>query len=428
MTRDLKEINKLFVKSMNAIAIDLDVPVVEVTKSRFFARNSENLSAWDIRKAGGFESLKKMNFIPADENLVVKYGSRLVRSHIEKVGRKFGQSTFLQEELLKSLEDLFSKYPARMHPKSKVCKPDRKKKCRTLLAHLSDTHFGSNIDHEELGGVNSFNWTIAARRTALFMQQIAQFKPQYRNDTDLVLAVNGDLVSGVIHDQEFVSDLWAVQFAGTLDIMTQAISYLANHFNEVRVEWTTGNHDRVMHKSNKGRASNQKWDSLSNTIAVAVKRILRSVPNVKINIPLTPYNIANIQGHLFLISHGDTFFQSGNVGNSINMRSINTQIAKLNASELGSGKKFSGVLLGHVHTSTVQLTELGCVLLINGCLSGTDGYAQSLGIFESHPTQQLVEVTREHAVGDIRMIQLKAADKNLSLDKIIQPFSGRLGL
>jgi hypothetical protein len=232
----------------------------------------------------------------------------------------------------------------------------------------------------------------------------------------------------MINDQEWFADLCTIQFAGTLDILVQGISYLATHFKSVKVEWTTGNHGRAMHKSSKDRAATHKWDSYESTIGLAIKRVVESVhKNVKVHIPTTPYNIVEIQGHLFFITHGDTVFSLGNVGSSINMKNLNTQISKLNASELGgANRKFAGVLCGHVHVSTVQLTESGCMMMINGCLSGLDPYAQSIGVFSSIPTQQLVEVTEDYAVGDIRMIQVSNADSMKSLDQIIQPFSGKL--
>ncbi len=66
------------------------------------------------------------------------------------------------------------------------------------------------------------------------------------------------------------------------------------------------------------------------------------------------------------------------------------------------------------------------MLVINGCLSGMDPFAQSIGIFESHPTQQLFEITDKHAVGDIRLIQVKSADHRDDLDEIITPPKGKL--
>jgi hypothetical protein len=137
---------------------------------------------------------------------------------------------------------------------------------------------------------------------------------------------------------------------------------------------------------------------------------------------MSPFAIIEAHGHLFFQTHGDTIINVGNPGNSLNMRSINNQINKLNVSEIGGVKKFAGILVGHVHTPTVQLMENGCMLIINGCLSGLDPYANSISIFESHPTQQLFEITESHAVGDIRLIQVKSADSNAELDKIITPF------
>jgi hypothetical protein len=64
------------------------------------------------------------------------------------------------------------------------------------------------------------------------------------------------------------------------------------------------------------------------------------------------------------------------------------------------------------------------MLGVNGCLSGLDPYAVSIGIFDSNPTQQIFEVTEKHAVGDVRFIQVKSADKDAALDKIIKPFKG----
>ncbi len=429
MSKPTKVIQSNFCKSLRQIAKELDKDPSLVTRAEFFEHDFLSIPEWDIRKLGGFAAMKNMYFPPTDINLAEKQGSSLIRSHRSKLEKEYGNRAFIQDELISGIAELLTKHPVRMHsPVKGKSKKSIKAKTRTILAHLSDTHYGTNIDSKELGGLNHYNWTIAARRTALFMEQIANYKLQYRNETDLVLVVNGDLIGGLIHNQEFVVDLWTLQFAGTVDIMTQAISYLATKFSKVTVEWTTGNHGRVMHKADKGRATTQKWDSFETTIGLAVKlAIERTHKNVKINIPTTPYNIINVQGHLIFATHGDTVFSTGNVGSSINMRSINTQIAKLNSSELGgSGKKFAAVMAGHVHTPMVQLTESGCMLIVNGCLSGTDGYAQSLGIFESNPTQQIIEVTQDYVVGDMRFIQVKSGDKETKYDEIIKPFKGSL--
>jgi len=277
-----------------------------------------------------------------------------------------------------------------------------------------------------MGGINNFNWNIAARRMGLFAEQVVQYKPQHRKETDLVIAINGDIIAGVIHDQEWFADLLTKQVAGSIKLLTQFVSYVAGHFNKVKVVCTVGNHGRAMHKSSKSRASTHKWDSYETMIYLALKYAIEAKhKNVTCEIPETPYCIVDIQNHKFFITHGDTVLNVGNPGSSINMKSINTQINRLNSSELTEGS-FAGILVGHVHCPTVQVTDNGTVLLINGTLSGADAYAQSIGIMGNQPTQMLFEVTKEHAVGDIRFIRLQQADKQENLENIIEPLKENL--
>jgi len=272
-----------------------------------------------------------------------------------------------------------------------------------------------------MGGLNEYNWNIAARRTALFFQQIVQYKPQYRDQTEVVLLVNGDIIAGMIHNQEWFVDLLTTQFAGTLSLLVQGISYLAQNFKNVRVVMTPGNHGRSMHKSSKDRGMTHKWDSYETQIFIAVREVMRAkCANVTVDIPDSPFAIVQAQGHHYFVTHSDTVINVGNPGAALNMKSINNQINKLNASELGGDAKFAAVICGHIHTATMQLMESGCMSIFNGCLSGLDPYALAIGIFDSNPTQQLFEATRKHAVGDVRFIQVKSADTNADLDKIIE--------
>lgn len=423
----LKDINKLFIDSMKKVGKALGKEPSEVEKAAFMANDPNEISEWNLRKSGGFDAMKKMYFVPDTEGTEHKHGSKLVAAFRGKLEKQFATNRYMKDEILETLADGLAKNPIHMHPPVKIKETKSKPKQRTILAHMSDTHFGANISRKEVGGANEFNWTIASRRTALFVDQIVNYKPQHRSETKLILAINGDIIAGMIHNQEWFADLLTIQFLGTLDILTQAVTYLAAHFSEVEIHCQPGNHGRAMHKSSGDRAATHKWDSYETMIFLALKKIVEaSHKNIKVSVPETPFSIIQAHGHHFFMTHGDTVFDVGNPGTALNMKAINTQIAKLNASELGGSAKFAGVILGHVHTPTVQLTESGCMVIINGCLSGTDPFANSIGIFESHPTQQLFEITEKHAVGDIRLIQVKAADKKEELDAIIKPFLGKL--
>jgi UDP-2,3-diacylglucosamine pyrophosphatase LpxH len=420
-----KEIVKLFLSSMKKIAKQLDKPAEDITAAQFWANDPNDIPEWEVRRVGGFKNLKDLYFPKSEEDLVVKKTAELVSSHRKKIENQLGTRAMLNKEFAESFQETVSKIDFKIHKPVKDTKIIKKPSARTLVAHMSDTHFGCNVDSAEMGGLNRYDWTIASRRAALFAEQIVKYKPHYRKETDLVLVINGDIIAGMIHNQEWFVDLLTTQFAGTLSILTQMISYLAQNFRNVKVVFQPGNHGRSMHKASTERGTTHKWDSYETQIYIAIREVCKAkLPNVTVDIPVSPFAIFEAQGHNFFVTHGDTVINVGNPGKAINIGSINNQVNKLNASHLGGNKKFAGVIIGHVHTPTLQLMESGCMLIINGCLSGLDPYANSIGIFDSNPTQQIFEVTEKHAVGDVRFIQVKDADNNTALDNIIEPFKG----
>lgn len=412
----------VFKQEILKISKELDKSPDSVSKAEYVSQGG-SITEWQLRKLGGFPSVLSTLFPIEKESNEHIQGLNLVKSFIKKRAKKDSVDTYLKNEFLDVLRETLKVSEFKVH-KSKQTKVSNKNKSRTIVAHVSDTHFGANISASEMSGVNEFNWTVACRRMAFFAEQIVQYKAQHRNETDLVIAINGDIIAGVIHDTEWFADLLTTQFAGTIHILTQFITYVAKHFDKVRVIMTPGNHGRAMHKINKGRASTHKWDSYETMIYIAVQEILKgAAKNVLCDIPKAPFAVVDIQGHKFLQTHGDTVINVGNPGSSINMRSLNTQINKLNSSPIiKHDEMFAGILVGHVHTACVQILENGTTLLINSTLSGNDPYAQSIGFFNNEPSQTLFEVTPEHAVGDIRLLRVKDADKDVSFDKIVTPF------
>jgi len=409
---------KEFRQEMVRIAQALGVSADEIGRSQFLEESGWKRS--DVDAIGQFSSLKKLYFPKMDVS-EVKHGAQLVNSFRNKLEKREGMINYVVEEMGKVLEDRLNKHKFKFHKKVAIVKKKKAKHPRVLVVHWSDSHFGANIKRSEVQ-VNEYNWTIASRRLALFVEQVCQYKQQYRKDTELIFCLNGDIIAGVIHDQEWFSDLLVHQYVGSIHILGQALTYLAQNFKKVTVYCSPGNHGRAMHKSGKDRATTNKYDSYETFIYVALKMILQPYVNIEVVVPKTPYAIIKTMGHNFFMSHGDTVINVGNPGNSLNMRSINNQINKLNASELGGKVAFDVLLVGHVHTPTAQLTESGCMLLVNGCSSGLDPFAQSIGIFSSNPTQLIFESTPQHPVGDMRFIQLKSGDNRKELDKIVEPY------
>lgn len=324
-----------------------------------------------------------------------------------------GQGDFLSqfEKIVKNVKPIIYKAP-----KSIPTKPIK----RAIFMHLSDMHFQAHIDIEEMGGINSYTSVEESRRLAFLTKEVANYKKQHRKETELVIAINGDILQGIIHNIESTPAI-TTQVAATIHLLTQSISYLATEFGKVRVVCTSGNHGRMMHKSSKQRQTKEKWDSYDTLAYIAIKYALASLKHVNVEIPTTPYAYIDILGHKFFITHSDTVLSIGYPGKSINVESAKN---KINSLKEGIGH-IDVVVVGHVHVDTKQLLPNGVTLLTNGSMSGTDEFALSIGITNNNPTQQIFEITESHKVGDLRSVELILADKDATLDKIIKPFKGK---
>lgn len=300
------------------------------------------------------------------------------------------------EDFLKELNTEIKQIKFCKAPPKKFCK--NKKTDRVLVAHISDTHFGCIVKKNEVR-TNEYNIDVAKHRMQELLHQIVNYKPEHRKNTELHLIFNGDILHGCIHNIENHMNM-TQQFVGALEILIPFISTAALRFKKVTVTSITGNHDRLVHR-HKQRATEQKWDSYQTMLFKSIEQALIAHKNIFFNIPKTPYAHFKIFDHNFFATHGDTVLKSGNVHHTLSISKIKNQIYNLQ-NALG---KIDCVMLGHVHRE-LRTTLPNCVLLVNGTLSGVDGFAQSIGQLNNLCIQQIFEVTREYIVGDYRAISL----------------------
>lgn len=363
-------------------------------------------SDYDLSEEAHIDNLKKLHQTRKNNGKTSKENKVILENILSK------------EIFLSELDIILKNNPPVIYEPVKVS--SKKTTERVIVMHLSDTHFQAQIDEEEMGGLNKYGNIEEARRLAFFTREVANYKKQHRKETELLIALNGDLIQGIIHDQESTPAI-TTQFAAALHLLTQSISYLATEFKKVKVIATTGNHARMMHKGNKGRQTQEKWDSFATILHVALKAALTNHKNVSFEIPTAPYAYVDVLGHKFLFTHSDTILNVGYPGKSINVQNAKN---KINDLKEGIGH-IDAVAVGHVHVDTKQILPNGVIMLTNGSLSGIDPFALSIGITSNNPTQQIFEVTREHVVGDLRSVQVLKADSEEELDELIEPFKGK---
>jgi hypothetical protein len=347
---------------------------------------------------------------------------RAATSYTQRLERLMGDTEYLHNRLTAALVKAVELHPPVLaksgFAKTKVIDWDAPSE-RELVCHVSDTHFGITVDSDEVAG-GRYDWLIAARRMAYLCSQLADYKRQHRKTTSLRLVLNGDLFEGCIHNDDRGVDMLACQIDGTRQILTDMIDFLRQHFGRIDVECQSGNHERWPFKG-PGRPTAQKYDGAATTVFRGLEAIFRDVGSVRWSIPKHPFSVWKSCGHWYCATHGDSVVSVGNVGRTVKLDAIFNNIHRF---ELGLGLDgpLEVVMIGHYHTPGMHRIpgrSKQAWLNINGCASGQTAYSQTAG-YSSAPVQWFWEVTPDHPVGDMRMVDLVSADDDERLDAIVR--------
>jgi hypothetical protein len=295
-----------------------------------------------------------------------------------------------------------------------------KKTQRILNLVLSDLHYGAMLDKREVP--IQYGHIEEARRTAGVVVQAAEYKLQYRDETELYVHILGDLIQNQLHDMRDGAPL-AEQSAAAMHLLTQALVFLVGQFKKVTVFCTPGNHGRNTARHSE-RATCQKWDSIESMIYFAIKKATDHIPNISIYLPYTPFYTYSAFGMSGFATHGDSVIRPGFPNRAIDVEGVRKQINEINA-KLELNERHLLFMVGHVHVASCTKLPNKVIFMSNGCLIPTDAYAQSIGISETACCQSLFETVPGHMVGDRREADVdEHTDRDKSLDRIIRPFTG----
>lgn len=296
-------------------------------------------------------------------------------------------------------------------------KPPKLKEISRITQTLwSDHHNGMYLCKKE------FPWEYKgkqeARRIARLVEDVIEYKPQYRNSTPLVLHMAGDMYQGALHDPRDGAPL-AAQKEAAFQYYFCALQALTAEYPRIDVYCTPGNHgrDQMRHP---GRAVAQKWDSdewlLYRTLAIA----MRHYENISFHVPRAASYEFKVFNHKGRGTHGDTEIALGSPGKIIRVEQIRS---RLNKWSLAHGRPYDLVVAGHVHTGThMQLPE-GTVLVVNGCLPPFDYFSRTIDEPTVTACQAIWESTPKWMVGDLRFINFTRKDDESSrLDGLILPY------
>lgn len=298
--------------------------------------------------------------------------------------------------------------------------PSDKPRKRSVCLLLSDLHIGADLSGRE--NPQGFGPVEEARRLEYIMRQAIDYKPQYREDSELVVMLNGDLIEGLLlHDMRDGAPLTEqkIAFQTYLESM---LGEFARAYPSVRVYCQPGNHgrDKLRHP---GRATSAKWDGHETMMYYGLHRACRALPNVGFDIGFRAVTKINLHGSWFGLSHGDTEVKLGDPDTKA--KENLAILDKINATHL-YGVEFSGWGFGHFHKP--RYVPARPRVLFNGPLIPPNGHARGAGYFGDSCGQWLWESVEGYPIGDVRFIEVGVEqDRDERLGTIVKPFRFDIG-
>lgn len=258
------------------------------------------------------------------------------------------------------------------------------------LLHLSDAHVGEVVNPEEVNGVNAYDPDVFVRRVRRLFSATVEILPRWSADCSLrgvVLAVNGDLVSGDIHDElRRTNALTAMDQAYLCaDEIASGVEKLEAAFGVVWVTFTPGNHGRTTEKMHAKRASRLSYDML---VGELVRRHFARSPNVTVTLAVGRDLEYPLFGQNVLQSHGDALGTGGGKGFAGPVLPIARGGRNVDLQAYATNHRHDIKLTAHYHTSA----NPGRGHFANGSIVGYNEFAASIRATVERPQQWLLHV------------------------------------
>lgn len=273
-------------------------------------------------------------------------------------------------------------------PKWALPKPNAKQRSSMGLLQLSDLHVGEVIELAATGGYNEYSPEIFKRRMRRAISAAVPIVKRWGQDTKLngfCLALNGDLISGDIHEELRNTNALTAhkQVDLVVDELIAAINILEAEFGHVYVPVTPGNHGRTTLKPPSKKVHELSYDTMVGTI---LAREFRDRPNVQIDVAQGFDIIYDLLGHRVLQTHGDHTGTGGGKGFGGPDFPIVRGARLLQLTQSMQRDYFDVLLTGHYHTTS---NPSGGRNLANGSMVGYSEYSHSLRAIPEPPQQWL---------------------------------------
>lgn len=330
-------------------------------------------------------------------------GLRAEAQHYKRLYRASIEQQDVQERIIEAVHSNLSAMPViDLEPFDHT--PANHHGLHTAVAHLSDLHNGEVVDPDVMGFGDGFNATIFRHRVGRWRNHLLKLIDIWRASREiprLTVLIDGDMVSGIIHDElERTNDLTIVeQTSETAMLISAAIAQVAAYFpGGVHISCTVGNHGRTKQKKEM-KEPQVSWDFVCYQL---MAQFLSNYDNITFDIPKSKWAITPIENMDWLHFHGDGIRSWAGIPYYGIERAIKNMREALMVGDL----HFDSIAMGHFHHPWIYSIPTG-KLAVNGCFKGGDEYAIN-GLFKhTDPVQHLYLVSDKHGYVDGSELFLK---------------------
>ena len=255
---------------------------------------------------------------------------------------------------------------------------------QVLCAQWSDFHWAEVVDPTQTMGLNEYNMEIAAKRLKTLCANTVYMANRHLRKRDwpgIIINLNGDMVSGDIHE-ELTETNAAPMMPAFLDLkrnMVKALTYMADEFGKVFVPCEFGNHARTNKKPQSKNAAYKNFDWL---LYHELADLLADDNRIRFLIGDGPDLEYKVYGHRYRLMHGNQF--RGGTGFVGAMAPITTGELKKRLAASSQGLPYDTLIMGHFHQTMWRPH-----IIVNGSLVGYNEYAMQGNFGYDAPKQML---------------------------------------
>jgi len=313
---------------------------------------------------------------PTSLNDVVQHrNDQLKEQQRERLLRELLEKEASMTRLIAAIESVVPQVPKAEIPRWPEPPPVSEGRPQSAILLLSDIHYGEEIRAGEIGGINAYNRLIFQERKDAYVRGVRSIIRHHQSAHpvrelrifDLGDGVDGDMI---FRSQRLHQDLDLMQQVfGLVEEKAEIILSFLDLVDTVTVECVPGNHGRVGPKGD--NKSYVNWDYVvARTLAY---KLAQFSDRVKVVAPESFFHITEVEGHTWLLWHGDDVKAWQGIPWYGIQRAIGNWVQIFNA----TGQRFEYAAIGHFHTDAKVDITAGEVF-VNGSWVGTNEYALRL--------------------------------------------------